>query len=310
MRVKVLGSAAGGGFPQWNCGCSNCSGLRAGTLRGSQRTQTQVALSADPYSWFLLNASPDLRHQTLSSRDFVAPNTGRGTPIAGIVLTSADVDSVMGLLHLREFQPLRILATPSVLRILKEDNSIFRVLDRSIPPTEWVPLPLYKTIPMRGCDAQGVQTNLTCRAMTVGGDFPDYVTPSLRKDLSQNEAVVALEISHRDKSLFYAPSIPELTIACKPSIESSNVALLDGTFWTDCELIHVIGSGKRAREIGHLPLSGEGGLLDQLRNVDRARRVLIHINNTNPVLDEESLANRSARDAGFEISYDGMEFEL
>jgi len=125
MRVKVLGSAAGGGFPQWNCGCSNCSRLRRGVLKGRARTQTQVALSPDTSTWFLLNASPDLRQQLITDPEFAPSGDLRGTPIAAIILTSADVDSVMGLLHLREFQPLRIYSTASVRRALTEENTLF-----------------------------------------------------------------------------------------------------------------------------------------------------------------------------------------
>lgn len=309
MRVKVLGSAAGGGFPQWNCGCSNCSRLRAGTLRGRSRTQTQVAVSGWRPAWFLLNASPDLRHQILRDPEFAPSNGSRGTPVEGIILSSADVDSVIGLLHLREFQPLRVFATASVKKILTEENSIFRALERSIPPIEWIPMPLGKAISVnRGC--AGGPEMLSCRAISLGADFPDYVTQSLRRDLSEGEAVVALEITQGTKRFCFAPSIPELTKACKRAIEASDLALVDGTFWTDSELADVAGNGKTARQIGHVPLSGENGLLDQLRGVQGPRRALIHINNTNPALDEESAAAQAIRDAGWELAHDEMEFEL
>src|ERR1700734_2191439 len=137
MRVKVLGSGAGGGFPQWNCGCSNCMRLRAGKLHGSPRTQTQIAFSVDSKAWFLLNASPDLRMQILATPELSPLEGSRRSPIAGVFLPSADVDSVMGLLHLREFTPFHIFATPSVQRILREENTIFRVLDRARPAVQW-----------------------------------------------------------------------------------------------------------------------------------------------------------------------------
>jgi len=137
MRVRVLGSAAGGGFPQWNCGCPNCSGLRNGSIKARPRTQAQVAVSPDPSRWFLLNASPDLRQQILATPELSVISSSLGPPISTILLTSADVDSVMGLLHLREFQPLRIYSTLSVRRALTEENSLFRVLSRSSPPVQW-----------------------------------------------------------------------------------------------------------------------------------------------------------------------------
>ena len=136
MRIKVLGSAAGGGFPQWNCGCRNCFALRIGRLRGRARTQTQIAFSVNSEEWFLLNASPDLRTQVLSAPELAPSEGSRRSPIAGVFLTSADVDSVAGLLHLRESTPLSIFCTPAVQRIIREQNSVFRVLDRAKPPAQ------------------------------------------------------------------------------------------------------------------------------------------------------------------------------
>lgn len=300
MRVKVLGSAAGGGFPQWNCGCPNCDRARRGLSAFRPRTQAQVAVSASSGSWTLLNASPDLRQQLLRDRDFApAPNT-RSTPIGTIVILSADVDSVMGLLHLREFHPLRVFATPSVLRILTEENSLFRCLERSEPPVQWEPLPLDRAVSVDG---------LSCTAISLGGSYPDYVSAALRKDLAKDEAVIGLEFAHNGKKFFLAPSISGRTEAWKCHADDADLALLDGTFWTDNELIDVRGGGKTAREIGHIPLSGPDGLLAQLP-ARKNRRVLIHLNNTNPVLDESSDASRTVRDAGWEVAYDGMEFQL
>jgi len=146
MRVKALGSAAGGGFPQWNCNCPNCSRLRRGVLKGRARTQTQLAVSPASAKWFLVNASPDLRQQILADPDLAPAAEPRSTPIAAIILTSADVDCVLGLLHLREFQPLHIYSTPSVRRALIEENTLFRTLERSKPPVRWETLPLDERI--------------------------------------------------------------------------------------------------------------------------------------------------------------------
>jgi pyrroloquinoline quinone biosynthesis protein B len=309
MKIKVLGSAAGGGFPQWNCGCSNCDRARRGLSDFRPRTQAQVAVSGSPGSWILLNASPDLRQQLLRDPDFAPVANSRATPVSTIVLTSADVDSVVGLFHLREFQPLRVLAMPSVLRILTEENSLFRCLERSSPPVRWEPLAFDRKISVGG---------LACKAIPLGGEYPDYVSATLRKTLAPEEAVVGLEFSQNSETHFlFAPSISGQTDAWKQPSIGSDLSLLDGTFWTDKELIDVRGSGKTAREIGHLPLSGAGGLLEQLPPADRRipilnelRRVLIHINNTNPVLDESSDAHRAVRDAGLEVAYDGMEIDL
>ena len=303
MRVKILGSAAGGGFPQWNCGCTNCNGLRLGSLKGRSRTQAQVAVATSEGKWVLLNASPDLRQQLLQYQEFAPPiSSSRGTSLAPLILTSADADCVLGLLHLREFQPLRIFATPSVLKILTWDNSLFRVLERSVPPVEWTPLPLNEQV----C----IDADLCCRALPLEGDFPDYVTPALREVLRQEDAVVGLELSQKGRRMVYAPSLPELTESCKDAITHSDLALLDGTFWTDCELAHITGNKKTAREIGHLPLSGKDGLIEQLRDTKGGQRVLIHMNNTNPVLNEESAASQMLRDTEWSLAYDGMEIQL
>src|ERR1700728_450645 len=198
MKIKVLGSAAGGGFPQWNCGCSNCDRARRGLSDFRPRTQAQVAVSAASGSWILLNASPDLRQQLLRDPDFAPAANSRATPVSTIVLTSADVDSVVGLFHLREFQPLRVFATPSVLRILTEENSLFRCLERSSPPVRWEPLALDRAVALGA---------LQCKATPLGGDYPDYVGAALRKTLAPEEAVVGLEVAQDERKLFYAPSI-------------------------------------------------------------------------------------------------------
>ena len=310
MRVKVLGSAAGGGFPQWNCGFSNCSRLRVGVLRGQKRTQAEVAISPESGSWLLLNASPDLRQQISQDPEFFPTEQTRSTPIAALILTSADVDSVLGLLHLREFQPLRIYASASVRRVLTEENTLFRALERSVPPVHWEDLPLDRATPVFQISNQGSDESLVCTAVSLGGEFPDYVSERLRKSLPAAEAVIGLAFVQNGKRLFFAPTLPGRGEEWKRRAAASDVALLDGTFWTDRELIDVRGGGKTAREIGHVPLSGAGGLLEQMRDARDLRRILIHLNNTNPALDEESAARRTLRDAGWEVAYDGMEIEL
>ncbi len=310
MRVKVLGSAAGGGFPQWNCGCPNCCGVRNGTIKARPRTQAQVAVSSDQAKWFLLNASPDLRQQILATPDLSVTSSTLGSPILTIVLTSADVDSVMGLLHLREFQPLRIYSTVSVRRILTEENSLFRVLSRSNPPVQWDTLPLDRIIPLAPPSSPGAKDGFFCKAVPVFGGFPDYVSDSLKGSLPPEEAVIGIRLVHKEKAFFYAPSLSGLGEDWQRSIVESDLALLDGTFWKDDELIAAKRSRKTARDMGHLPLWGERGMLKRPFRLGKTKRVLIHINNTNPVLNEESPEHHAMREAGWEIAYDGMEFEL
>ncbi len=316
MRIKVLGSAAGGGFPQWNCACRNCSRIREGSLHGRPRAQTQIAIECNPeYTlrtyWSLVNASPDLRSQILAAPDlrpFAA--TAGSSPIRDVYLSSADVDSLMGLLHLREFQAFRIFALPSVRRILSEENSIFRVLGRARPPVQWFPLPLASSVDWgENYHPSGVP-RFHARAVALRGEYPDYVSEKLHRDLPPQEAVVGLAFGYCGKRVFVAPALPGRNMEWKEWAESSDLALIDGTFWSDDELIRTGRSKKMARDIGHLPLSGHGGLLEQYPRQSRGRKVLIHINNTNPILDEESPEHRAVLDAGFEIAYDGMEFEL
>jgi pyrroloquinoline quinone biosynthesis protein B len=310
MRVKVLGSAAGGGFPQWNCGCPNCSGLRNGTLKVRPRTQAQVAVSSDPSHWFLLNTSPDLRQQILAAPELSAASSTLAPPFSTILLTSADVDCVMGLLHLREFHPLHIYATLSVRRVLTEENSLFRVLARSNPPVRWDSLSLDRIIPLAPPSSPGAKDGLFCKAVPLFGSFPDYVSDSLKASLPSEEAVIGLQLVHKEKRLFYAPSYSGLGEDWQRAVDESDLALLDGTFWKDDELIQAKRSRRTARDMGHLPLWGDRGMLKRPFRLGKTRRVLIHINNTNPVLNEESPEHRTVREAGWEIAYDGMEFNL
>jgi pyrroloquinoline quinone biosynthesis protein B len=316
MRIKVLGSAAGGGFPQWNCACRNCTRLRDGSLQGVARTQTQIAIDCNPdYAlrryWVFVNASPDLRAQMLGTRE-LHPflNTNGSTPLSDIFLPSADVDSIMGLLHLREFQGFRIFSLPSIRRIVSEENSIFRVLGRATPPVQWFPLSLAKPADWQTQYDQKEVPKLIPHAVSLRGDYPDYISEKLRAELPSQEAVVGFAFHYGAKRLFFAPTIPGHDQSWISWAQSSDLVLIDGTFWSDDELIRTGRSKKTARQIGHLPLSGPGGLLSQYPAKATGRKVLIHINNTNPILDENSAEHRAVLEAGFEIAYDGMELKI
>jgi pyrroloquinoline quinone biosynthesis protein B len=313
MRVKVLGSAAGGGFPQWNCVCSNCSRLRTGALKGRARTQTQVALSPDPDSqiWFLVSASPDLRTQILSTQELRPRDTAPAhSPIAGVFLPSADVDSVMGLLHLREFHSFFVFATLGVQRILTKENRIFAVLERADPPVQWQLLSSKGRLGCHLSESPGEAPAFICATIPLGGSYPDYVSEDLGRTLSADEASIGLVFEAQGKSVFMAPSLSGRNAEWTKAAFSSDLVLIDGTFWSDDELIQTGRSKKTGREMGHLPLSGADGLLEQFPESAKGRKVLIHMNNTNPILDEDSPEHHQVLEAGFEIAYDGMEFEL
>jgi len=279
-------------------------------LKARPRTQAQVAVSSGPSNWFLLNASPDLRQQILATPELSVTSSSPGSPISTILLTSADVDCVMGLLHLREFHPLHIYSTLSVRRTLTEENSLFRVLTRSNPPVRWDTLALDRLIPLVPPSSLGAKDGLFCKAVPLQGGFPDYVSDSLKGSFPPEEAVIGLQLVHKEKRFFYAPSVPGVGDDWQRSVDESDLALLDGTFWKDDELIQAKRSRRTARDMGHLPLWGERGMLKRPFRLGKTRRVLIHINNTNPVLNEESPEHRAVRDAGWEIAYDGMEFNL
>jgi pyrroloquinoline quinone biosynthesis protein B len=312
MRVKILGSAAGGAFPQWNCACPNCRSLRAGTFHGKARSQAQVAISADSHSWFLLGASPDLRSQIESTPELhprAEANSTRHSPIAGVVLLNADVDHVLGLLLLRELQPLRVYATESVRSILAEGNSMFAMLQRVPDQLTWTNFTPGAAFPL--LDSSARDSGLRCRALSLATHFPAYVSERRRSGLDSCEASLGSIVGeYSGKRLAYMPAIPQITDQLLKEFDSADVLFFDGTFWSDDELIRMQGSRQTAQQMGHVPVSSPSGSLAQLAQLKRPRKIYIHINNTNPMLDEASPEYRQVRDAGWEIAEDGWQFDL
>ena len=312
MLVCVLGSAAGGGFPQWNCACPNCRSLRAGTFHGKARTQTQLAISADSDRWFLLGASPDLRTQIESTpelRPRTAKNVTRDSQIFGAVLLNADIDHVLGLLLLRELQPLRVYATKSVRRILSKDNSMFAMLQRVPNQVSWIEFAPGSSFTL--ADPEGEDSGLRCRTLPLGTHFPAYVSAPRRSQLSPLESSLGAIIeSPSGKRLAFMPAIPRLDAKLIKQLESCDVILIDGTFWSADELIRMQGSIQSAWDMGHVPVSSSEGSLAKLAHLKHPRKIYVHVNNTNPMLNEDSPEYRQVRDAGWEIAEDGWQFEL
>ncbi len=302
MLVKVLGAAAGGAFPQWNCACTQCQRLRSGTFAGQPRTQAQVAVSEDGVSWTLLNASPDLRVQIEATPQLWPPGDSIDSPIQSVVITAAEADTVLGLLSLREFQPLDIYATAAVLRILREDNSLFALLDRVPRQAVWKQI------------QPGVEftvAELRFRPFSLPGGFPGFVRADRSAELDAEEAVLGLLIESRSgKRMAYLPGVAKVENPWRAFLDECDLVLFDGTFWTDDELSLVRGVSRTASQMGHLPLSGPGGSLDALKEIKCPRKIFFHINNTNPILDESSGAYSEVRDAGWEVARDGMEIAL
>jgi pyrroloquinoline quinone biosynthesis protein B len=306
MRVKILGSAAGGAFPQWNCACANCRSVRAGTFRGKPRSQTEVALSEDGRSWFLLGASPDLRGQIEADPELQPREGARQSPIAGVVLANADLDHVLGLLLLRELQPLRVHATTSVRRILREDNSMFAMLERIPDQIVWSDFESGKEFSLS--DAQNQESGLRCLPWSLSEHYPAYVKADRRAQLSPGEASLGFIItSPTNTKLGYMPAVPQLDNELLHQLDACDVLLFDGTFGSDDELIRVQGSGQTALQMGHIPVEI---VLKKLAGVRRPRKIFLHVNNTNPMLDEASPQYRQVRGAGWEVAEDGWQFDL
>ena len=311
MKLKILGSAAGGGFPQWNCACRNCDGIRGGTLRARPRTQTQIAFSPDDRVWFLVGASPDLRAQILSAPELApSPDKPGQVPIGGVFLPCADVDMVMGLLHLREFQSFFVFSTAGVQRALRSENRIFKVLERGDPPVQWQTLSSKGRLGCHLSESPGESPTFVANTIPLGGDYPSYVSEEFQRAASADDATVGFLFEAEGKKVFIAPSLAGHNAEWQKLAASADLVLIDGTFWSNDELRRTGRTSKTAREIGHFPLSGNDGLLAQFPADANGRKILIHINNTNPVLDEDSPEHRAVLEAGFEIAYDGLTISL
>ena len=309
MRVEILGSAAGGGFPQWNCNCRNCQSLRVGMFPAKSRTQTQVAVTDDGGSWFLINASPDLRTQIERTSALQPRSAIRDSPIEGVLLTSGDIDQIAGLLSLRELQPFRIYCTSSLRRILQDDNSVFGMLNRIPRQVCWIDIELGDSFPL--LTMSGDESGICCEILSLGGKYPVYVSPKRAATLKSEEALLAVMLTASSGGrLAYMPAVPSISDPLLQLLETTDLVLFDGTFWSDDELIQVQGGGATAREMGHVPISGDEGSLRALAGLRRPRKVFVHVNNTNPILDESSAAYREVGAAGWEVAEDGWNFNL
>lgn len=306
MRVRVLGSGAGGGFPQWNCNCANCRGLRSGFLRARARTQSSIALSADNKRWYLFNASPDIRQQLLAF-DALSPRTiPRDTPIEAIFLTNAEIDHIAGLLSLRESQSLCLYATQQVQTWLLETNAVFRAI--CLPPRcTWNIVVTSGQHAIIGVD--GKDSGLYYEAFPVPGKPPVYLMDVVKR---WDEGTIGYKITdaRTGRSLAYVPTIQNLTAAVTAVLESCQVVFFDGTCWSNDELMAVGLGQKTALSMGHLPISGPDGSLVQLAGLRDVRKIYTHLNNTNPLLVEDAPQRREVEEAGWEIAFDGMDFEV
>jgi len=304
MQVIVLGAAAGGGFPQWNCNCRNCDGVRRGTIRTRARTQSSIAVSANGIDWVLFNASPDVLAQIKAIPVLQPARTLRDTGIRAVLLVDGQIDHTTGLLMLREGRPLQIWCTEMVREDLTTGNPLFHILGHYCG-VNWHNLP---TAPGNRFSIDGIE-RLSFTAVPLKSKAPPY-SPH-REDPHEGDNIgVRITDEHSGKNLFYAPGLGEIEPHLEPFLAQADALLVDGTFWTDDEMIRLGVSSKRARDIGHLPQSGAGGMISVLQPLKAARKILIHINNTNPILDEDSPERAQLTRAGVEVAYDGLEINL
>lgn len=295
MWLRVLGSAAGGGSPQWNCACPVCATVRS--RPGSARTQSSVAVSVDRDRWFLINASPDIRTQIEDFPD-LHPHADRTTPLEAVLLTDAELDHTMGLLMLREARRVRLLATPAVHATLRDGSGVLRTLERYCE-VGWEAVVPGADLPL----ADG----LTCRAFDVPTTKRTRFGPG-----SDRGRVVGYRLTdgRGGGTLVYLPGVQALTPALCAEIEGCDCLLIDGTCWRDDELVALGLAAKTSREMGHLPIDGPDGSLAQLRSLGIARTIFVHMNNTNPILLDDSPERLVVRDSGMEVAMDGLEVKV
>ena len=303
MRIRVLGSAAGGGFPQWNCGCPNCQGARDGTAPVEPRTQESVAISTDDSGWFLLNASPEIRQQ-IESFTGLHPRAPRHSPIHAIVLTNGDLDHVLGLLSLRESHPLVVYATRSVRDGFTEGNALYRTLERFPGQVTWRILELGREQPLAG--ASGDAGPLSIEAVPVPGKLPIHLERRAAPSPEDNIGLCIREAA-TGRRLAYFPAAGGVTPAVRRALDGADLVFFDGTFWSNDELPAQGLGAKRAGDMAHLPVGGADGTLAALRGLAAPRRIFIHVNNSNPVLREDSPERKEVAAAGWEIARDAME---
>ncbi len=309
MWVLVLGSAAGGGFPQWNCNCLNCRRVWAGDDAVVPQTQSSVAVSSGDGSWFLLNASPDLREQIIKNAELHPLEGNRHSPIVGVVLTNADVDHVAGLLTLRERQPLVVYGTDRVQRVLS-GNSIFGVLDPDLVRRQTLEIgsPVSLTLP------DGRPSGIEVEALAVPGKVALYLEdPQAGPNFgSVTEDTIGLRVAETgtEQGFYYIPGCAAMTPELCERLRGARLVLFDGTLWKDDEMITAGVGTKTGKRMGHMSISGPDGTLDAFATLGVERKVFIHVNNTNPILLPDSPERAAVEAAGWVVAYDGMEIRL
>lgn len=304
MKVRVLGSGAGGGFPQWNCNCPICDGYRKGVLRASARTQSSITVSGDDENWLLFNASPDVLQQVRSFPALQPARALRDTAIRAILLIDAQIDHTTGLYMLREHrQPHELWCTSLVREDLTTGNPLLNVLGY-YSGSNWHDVPLGEAFEIPGI------AGLRFEALPLISNAPPY-SPHRDKPQPGDNIGVTITDTRSGTKLFYAPGLGRMEDHVWAAMQAADCVLVDGTLWTDDEMIRLGASQKTSRDMGHMPQSGPDGMIEWLDKLPATtRKILIHINNTNPILDEDSPQRAELTAHGIEVSYDGMDLTL
>lgn len=305
MQIHILGSAAGGGFPQWNCNCPNCDGFRKGTLNARARTQSSIAISEDGVQWILCNASPDIRAQLASFAAMQPARTVRDTGIGAVVLIDSQVDHTTGLLTLREGLPLDVWCTAQVHDDLSSGFPLFPMLRHWNGGLQWREMPC--------TDEQGFTIpcapSLRLTAIPLLSNAPPY---SPRRDHPHPGDNVGLfiEDTRTGHTVLYAPGLGQPDERILAWMRQADTLLVDGTVWHDDEMLRREVGTKTGQEMGHLAQSGPGGMIEVLDGLSARHKILIHINNTNPILDEDSPERAVLARHGIDVAWDGMHLDL
>ena len=305
MRVRVLGSAAGGGFPQWNCNCPNCDGVRKGTINAKRRTQSSIAVTGDNVNWLLFNASPDILTQFQGFPELQPARSIRDTAVKSVLLMDAQIDHTTGLFMLREGKtPLNIYCTDMVYEDLTTGNPIFNILGHYCG-INWNKISMDS---LDSFEAEGVP-NLKITAVPLSSKAPPYSPHRNNPHIGDNIGI-QVEDATNGKKLFYAPGLAEIEDQIKPFMEQADCLMVDGTCWTNDEMAKLGIAQKMSLDMGHLPQSDPGGMIEVLRPLRASKKILIHINNTNPILREDSPERAVLADEKIDVAYDGMDLTI
>ncbi len=302
MRAVVLGSAAGGGFPQWNCACALCRLARAGDPRASARTQCSIAVSADDENWIVLNAAPELSAQIARTPALHPKGQGRHSPIAAVVLTGAEIDAIAGLLSLREGHSFALYAGLDVLDVIAT-NPIFRALPEARVPRRKLILDIETML----TGAEGRSLGLTIKAFVVPGKIPLFAENGEDPGRSDDGTTIGLEIRSENSCMFFVPGCAAMTDALRERLRGADLVLFDGTLWDDNEMVDAGLSTKTGARMGHMSINGPNGTMAAFVGLGVKRRLFIHLNNTNPALLTDAPERRALEAEGWEVAFDGME---